>query len=41
MSHEIKVNGYKPSKWPSRPEMNVDAHEKPAVQPDWEQNDDT
>lgn len=41
MSHEIKVNGYKPSKWPSRPEMNVDAHEKPAVQPDWEQNDET
>lgn len=41
MSHEIKVNGYKPSKWPSRPEMNVDAHEKPAVQPDWEQNDAT
>lgn len=41
MSHEIKVNGYKPSKWPSRPEMNVDAHEKPAVQTDWEQNDDT
>lgn len=40
MSHEIKVNGYKPSKWPSRPEMNVDAHEKPAVQPDWEQNDE-
>lgn len=41
MSHEIKVNGYKPSKWPSRPEMNVDAHEKPAVQPNWEQNDAT
>lgn len=40
MSHEIKVNGYKPSKWPSRPEMNVDAHEKPAVQQDWEQNDE-
>lgn len=40
MSHEIKVNGYKPSKWPSRPEMNVDAHEKPAVQPDWDQNDE-
>lgn len=41
MPHEIKVNGYKPSKWPSRPEMNVDAHEKPAVQPDWEQNDES
>lgn len=41
MPHEIKVNGYKPSKWPSRPEMNVDAHEKPAVQPDWNQNDET
>lgn len=24
MPHEIKVNGHKPSKWPSRPEMNVD-----------------
>lgn len=42
MSHEIKVNGYEPSKWPSRPKMNVDAHEKPAVlQPDWDQNDAT
>ena len=41
MSHEIKVNGYEPSKWPSRPEMNVDAHEKPATQPDWDQNDVT
>lgn len=40
MSHEIKVNGYKPSKWPSRPEMNVNAYEKPAVQPDWNQNDE-
>lgn len=40
MSHEIKVNGYEPSKWPSRPEMNVDAHEKPAVHPDWGQNDE-
>lgn len=28
MPHEIKVNGYKPSKWPSRPEMNVDAHQE-------------
>ena len=41
MFHEIKVNGYEPSKWPSRPQMNVDAHEKPAVQPDWDQNDET
>ena len=41
MSHEIKVNGYQPSKWPSRPQMNVDAHEKLAVQPDWDQNDVT
>lgn len=41
MPHTIKVNGDKPSKWPSRPEMNVDAHREPTVQPDWEQNDET
>lgn len=31
MPHEIKVNGYKPSKWPSRPEMNVDAHQESSL----------
>lgn len=41
MTHSIKVNNGKESKWPSRPEMNVDAHTKPAVQSDWNQNDES
>ena len=39
MSHSIKIDNKKETKWPSRPEMNVKAHEEVKVTPDWNQTD--